>query len=85
VIGRIFDDARLSDAKQRAIREQHYSRTVKVFLQTRTRFWLKDNWSGFAETDLRIERSRPIPASIRDRAVRWLRIPSERTRPLSRK
>lgn len=60
-IGRIFDDARLSAAKQRAIREQHYSRTVKVFLQTRTRFWLKDNWSGFAETDLPIERLTPDP------------------------
>lgn len=60
-IGRIFDDARLSPAKQRAIREQHYSRTVKVFLQTRTRFWLKDNWSGFAETDLPIERLTPDP------------------------
>jgi monoamine oxidase len=58
---RIFDDARLSAAKQRAIREQHYSRTVKVFLQTRTRFWLKDNWSGFAETDLPIERLTPDP------------------------
>ena len=61
VIGRIFDDARLSAAKQRAIREQHYSRTAKVFLQTRTRFWLKDNWSGFAETDLPIERLTPDP------------------------
>jgi monoamine oxidase len=61
VIGRIFDDARLSGAKQRAIREQHYSRTVKVFLQTRTRFWLKDSWSGFVETDLPIERLTPDP------------------------
>jgi len=60
-IGRIFDDARLSAAKLRAIREQHYSRTAKVFLQTRTRFWLKDNWSGFAETDLPIERLTPDP------------------------
>ena len=60
-IGRIFDEARLSAGKQRAIREQHYSRTVKVFLQTRTRFWLKDNWSGFAETDLPIERLTPDP------------------------
>jgi monoamine oxidase len=60
-IGRIFDEARMSAAKQRAIREQHYSRTVKVFLQTRTRFWLKDNWSGFAETDLPIERLTPDP------------------------
>jgi monoamine oxidase len=61
VIGRMFDDARLSAAKQRAIREQHYSRTVKVFIQTRTRFWLKDNWSGFVETDLPIERLTPDP------------------------
>jgi len=61
VIGRIFDEARLSAAKQRAIWEQSYSRTVKVFLQTRTRFWLKDNWSGFAETDLPIERLTPDP------------------------
>lgn len=60
-IGRMFDEARLSGAKQRAIREQHYSRTAKVFLQTRTRFWLKDNWSGFAETDLPIERLTPDP------------------------
>jgi monoamine oxidase len=60
-IGRIFDEARLSADKLRAIREQHYSRTVKVFLQTRTRFWLKDNWSGFAETDLPIERLTPDP------------------------
>jgi len=60
-IGRIFDEARLSGAKQRAIREQYYSRTVKVFLQTRTRFWLRDNWSGFAETDLPIERLTPDP------------------------
>ncbi|HXI27263.1 MAG TPA: NAD(P)/FAD-dependent oxidoreductase, partial [Vicinamibacterales bacterium] len=60
-IGRILDDARLPAAKQRAIREQHYSRTVKVFLQSRTRFWLKDGWSGFAETDLPIERLTPDP------------------------
>src|SRR5262249_10335055 len=37
VVGRIFDEARLPAAKARAIREQFYSRTVKVFLQTRTR------------------------------------------------
>jgi monoamine oxidase len=61
VIGRMFDEAWLSAPKQRAIREQQYSRTVKVFLQTRTRFWLKDNWSGFAETDLPIERLTPDP------------------------
>src|SRR5262249_18307724 len=60
-IGRMLDEARLSVDKQRAIREQHYSRTVKVFLQARTRFWLKDNWSGFAEADLPIERLTPDP------------------------
>jgi len=61
MIDRVFDDARLSPAKQRAIREQHYSRTVKVFLQSRTRFWLKDGWSGFVESDLPIERLTPDP------------------------
>src|SRR5471032_2750408 len=63
VIGRIFDAARLSDAKQRAIREQHYSRTVKVFLQTRTRFWLRDGLSGNVTTDLPIERLTPDPGA----------------------
>ena len=63
VIGRIFDEARLSDAKQRAIREQYYSRTVKVFLQSRTRFWLKDGWSGHVTTDLPIERLTPDPGA----------------------
>ena len=63
VIGRIFDDARLSDAKQRAIRQQHYSRTAKVFLQTRTRFWLKGGLSGYVTTDLPIERLTPDPGA----------------------
>ena len=63
VIGSILDGARLSDQKVRAIREQHYSRTVKVFLQTRTRFWLKDRLSGFATTDLPIERTTPDPGA----------------------
>jgi len=61
VIGRIFEAAKLPDAKLRAIREQHYSRTVKVFLQTRTRFWLKDGLNGFVTTDLPIERLTPDP------------------------
>jgi monoamine oxidase len=61
VIGSILDAARLSEPKRRAIREQHYSRTVKVFLQTRTRFWLKDGLSGFVTTDLPIERLTPDP------------------------
>jgi len=63
VIGRILDDARLTSGKARAIREQSYSRTIKVFLQTRTRFWLKDGWSGFVTTDLPIERLTPDPGA----------------------
>ena len=61
VIGGILDGARIGTAKQRAIREQHYSHTVKVFLQARTRFWLKDGWSGHVTTDLPIERLTPDP------------------------
>ena len=61
VIGGILDDARLAAAKQRAIREQHYSLSAKVFLQARTRFWLRDGWSGFVTTDLPIERLTPDP------------------------
>ena len=60
-IGRLLDDARLPQDKMRAIREQHYSRTVKVFLQTRTRFWLKGGLSGYVTTDLPIERLTPDP------------------------
>src|SRR4029434_4050158 len=56
-------DTRLSNEKTRAIREQHYSRTIKVFLQTRTRFWLKDRLSGFVTTDLPIERLTPDPGA----------------------
>jgi monoamine oxidase len=63
VIGRIFEGARLAGAKQRAIREQNYSPTVKVFLQCRTRFWLKDGLSGYVTTDLPIERLSPDPGS----------------------
>ena len=61
VIGRILEGARVSPTKQRAIREQHYSRTVKVFLQSRTRFWLKEGMSGNVTTDLPIERLTPDP------------------------
>jgi monoamine oxidase len=63
VIGSILDGARLSAAKQRAIREQHYSRTVKVFLQSSHRFWLKQGWSGHVTTDLPIERLTPDPGA----------------------
>ncbi len=58
-IGRILDDARLSTAKRNAIRDQNYSRTVKVFLQARTRFWLEQEFSGHVVTDLPIERLSP--------------------------
>jgi monoamine oxidase len=63
VIGRIFEAAKLSSGKALAIREQHYSRTVKIFLQTRTRFWLGDGLSGFVTTDLPIERLTPDPGA----------------------
>src|SRR5262249_36194030 len=63
VIGRVFDAAQLSGAKARAIREQHYSRTIKIFLQTRTRFWLRDGFNGFVTTDLPIERLTPDPGA----------------------
>jgi len=63
VIGRIFESARLSDAKGRAIKEQHYSRTVKVFLQSRARFWLGAGHSGHVTTDLPIERLSPDPGA----------------------
>jgi monoamine oxidase len=63
VIGRILDGARISAAKQRAIREQYYSRTVKVFLQSRTRFWFKEGMNGLVTTDLPIERLTPDPGT----------------------
>jgi monoamine oxidase len=63
VIGPMLDAARLSAAKQRAIREQHYSRTVKVFLQSRTRFWFQNGFNGFVTTDLPIERLTPDPGA----------------------
>ncbi|HJZ97650.1 MAG TPA: NAD(P)/FAD-dependent oxidoreductase [Candidatus Solibacter sp.] len=70
VLGKIFDDTRLSAAKRRAIGEQFYSRTVKVFLQSRTRFWLKNGYSGFVTTDLPIERLTPDPGeSVDDRGA----------------
>jgi len=63
VIGKLFEDARLSPQKLRAIREQNYSQTVKVFLQARTRFWLKEGFSGNVTTDLPIERLTPEPGT----------------------
>jgi monoamine oxidase len=62
-IGGILADAKLSAAKARAIREQNYSRTAKVFLQSRTRFWIQAGLSGVVTTDLPIERLTPDPGS----------------------
>jgi monoamine oxidase len=70
VIGGIFRDARLSEPKVRAIRELYYSRTVKVFLQSRTRSWLRNGLSGFITTDLPIERLTPDPGTkVEDRGA----------------
>jgi monoamine oxidase len=66
VIGSILQDARVSAAKARAIREQNYSQTAKVFLQSRTRFWLAAGFSGGVTTDLPIERLTPDPGTTAD-------------------
>lgn len=66
VIGGMLQDARISEAKARAIREQNYSQTAKVFLQSRTRFWLASGFSGGVTTDLPIERLSPEPGSVVD-------------------
>ena len=63
VIGDIFVQARLAETKKRAIVEQFYSRTVKVFLQSRTRFWIRDGFNGHVTTDLPIERLSPDPGA----------------------
>ena len=62
-IGAIFADARLSGAKRDAIRRQNYSHCAKVFLQSRTRFWLANGLSGGVTTDLPIERLAPDPGT----------------------
>lgn len=56
VIGRIFDNAPLSAEKRRAIQDLNYARSVKVFLQSSTRFWLANKLSGHVTTDQPIER-----------------------------
>jgi len=63
VIGTLFRTARLSAAKLRAIEQQSYSHTAKVFLQTRTRFWIPEGFSGNVTTDLPIERLTPDPGT----------------------
>ena len=43
-----------SEGKQRAIRELSYNSVTRVYVQTRTRAWLDQGLSGFANTDLPI-------------------------------
>jgi monoamine oxidase len=43
--------------KQRAIELLPYHSVSKIFLQTRKRFWVEDNLSGFATTDLPISQT----------------------------
>jgi monoamine oxidase len=64
VVGPILNRARVSEAKQKAIHEQFYSQTTKVFLQTSERFWLKQGLSGSATTDLPIERLMADPGTV---------------------
>ena len=52
--------------RARAIREQNYSQTTKVFLQSRMRFWLAAGFSGSVTTDLPIERLSPEPGTAVD-------------------
>jgi monoamine oxidase len=59
VVGDLFSRTILSHAKAEAIANQSYSHTAKVFLQTRSRFWLKAGLSGNVTTDLPIERLMP--------------------------
>jgi monoamine oxidase len=46
---------RFSAGKERVIREMPYCSVVRNFLQTRTRFWIAQGLSGFANTDLPIK------------------------------
>ncbi len=52
----VMKSAKLSAAKQQLMEQQAYDAVVKVFLQTSSRFWLKQKLSGFANTDLPIQR-----------------------------
>jgi len=80
VTGKIFEDARLSSAKQLDIREQNYSRKVKVFLQTRTRFWLKDGSAGTSPPISRLKDPRRIPVPTAPNGAPLQPTPSARTR-----
>jgi monoamine oxidase len=56
VVRKMFSEARLDWDKQGVIAAQEYTPATKVFLQTRSSFWRRDGLSGFAYTDLPLER-----------------------------
>lgn len=56
VVRTMFSEARLSPDKQGLIAAQEYTPATKVFLQTRSNFWRREGLSGFAYTDLPLER-----------------------------
>jgi monoamine oxidase len=56
VARKMFSEARLPADKEEVIGGQEYTPATKVFLQTRSNFWRRDGLSGFACTDLPLER-----------------------------
>ena len=56
VARKMFSEARLAADKQELIGAQEYTPATKVFLQTRSNFWRREGLSGFAYTDLPLER-----------------------------
>jgi monoamine oxidase len=61
VIGRMFEGARLSEAEGARDSGAALFEVVKVFLQAKSRFWLKEKWSAFVTTDRAIEPLTPDP------------------------
>ncbi len=53
---KMFSEARLAPDKQELVGGQEYTPATKVFLQTTSNFWRRDGLSGFAYTDLPLER-----------------------------
>jgi monoamine oxidase len=56
VARKLFEHARFRPDKQAQIMAQEYTPATKVFLQTRTDFWRREGLSGFAYTDLPLDR-----------------------------
>lgn len=56
VVRKMFSEAGLARDKQELIGAQEYTPSTKVFLQTRSNFWRREGLSGFAYTDLPLER-----------------------------